>query len=35
MPNKLFKVDLNKTMDKQDVPGHNRWHPDIPAAFFR
>lgn len=29
----LFKVDLNKSMDKQDIPGHNRWHPDIPAAF--
>ncbi|WP_077704645.1 formamidase [Virgibacillus dokdonensis] len=29
----LFKVDLNKPMDKQDIPGHNRWHPDIPAAF--
>ncbi|WLV24521.1 acetamidase/formamidase family protein [Aciduricibacillus chroicocephali] len=33
MPKKLFKVDLSKTMDQQDVPGHNRWHPDIPAAF--
>lgn len=20
-------------MDQQEVPGHNRWHPDIPAAF--
>ncbi|MCM3740983.1 acetamidase/formamidase family protein [Oceanobacillus luteolus] len=29
----MFKVDLNKTMDQQEVPGHNRWHPDIPAAF--
>ncbi|MEF2292223.1 formamidase [Virgibacillus dokdonensis] len=29
----LLKVDLNKPMDKQDIPGHNRWHPDIPAAF--
>lgn len=33
MPEKLFKVDLSKPMDKQDIPGHNRWHPDIPAAF--
>ncbi|WP_077300677.1 formamidase [Virgibacillus pantothenticus] len=29
----LFKVNVNKTMDQQDVVGHNRWHPDIPAAF--
>jgi formamidase len=28
----LFKVDLNKPMQDQEVPGHNRWHPDIPAA---
>ena len=20
-------------MDQQAHPGHNRWHPDIPAAF--
>lgn len=33
MPKKLFEVDLNKTMDQQTTPGHNRWHPDIPAAF--
>lgn len=33
MPETLFHVDLNKPMDQQDVPGHNRWHPDIPAAF--
>ena len=33
MPKKLFHVDLNKKMDQQDHPGHNRWHPDIPAAF--
>ena len=29
----MIKEDLNKTMDQQEVPGHNRWHPDIPAAF--
>ncbi len=33
MPKTRFKVDLTKKMDKQDVPGHNRWHPEIPAAF--
>ena len=33
MPKKLFHVDLNKKMDQQDHPGHNRWNPDIPAAF--
>lgn len=30
---KEFKVDLTKRMDEQDVVGHNRWHPDIPAVF--
>lgn len=32
MPKVLFSVDLTKPMDEQDVPGHNRWHPDIPAV---
>ena len=32
MPKTLFKVDLTKPMDQQDLPGHNRWHPDIPAV---
>jgi formamidase len=32
MPEVLFKVDLNKPMYEQEVPGHNRWHPDIPAV---
>lgn len=32
MPETLFKIDLTKPMAKQDVPGHNRWHPDIPAV---
>jgi formamidase len=31
VPNTLFKVDLTKPMDQQELPGHNRWHPDIPA----
>ncbi|MBV9389222.1 MAG: acetamidase/formamidase family protein [Chroococcidiopsidaceae cyanobacterium CP_BM_ER_R8_30] len=32
MPEVLFKVDLTKPMTEQEVPGHNRWHPDIPAV---
>ena len=32
MPETLFKVDLTKPMHKQDVPGHNRWHPEMPAV---
>jgi formamidase len=32
MPKTLFKIDLSKTMDQQELPGHNRWHPDIPAV---
>jgi len=30
----LFKVELGKSMADQEVPGHNRWHPDIPAAAW-
>ncbi|RJS60505.1 formamidase [Bacillus sp. PK3_68] len=33
MPKTLFKLDLSKPMEQQAHPGHNRWHPDIPAAF--
>jgi formamidase len=32
MPKTLFEVDLTKPMTEQNVPGHNRWHPDIPAV---
>ena len=32
MPEPLFKVELGKSMADQEVPGHNRWHPDIPAV---
>jgi formamidase len=32
MPEVLFKVDLTKRMDEQELVGHNRWHPDIPAV---
>jgi len=32
MPNTVFTVDQSRSMRDQDVPGHNRWHPDIPPA---
>lgn len=32
MAETIFKIDLDKSMADQEVPGHNRWHPDIPAA---
>ncbi len=32
MPKTLFKVDLTKAISEQELPGHNRWHPDIPAV---
>jgi formamidase len=32
MPEVVFKVDQRKSMRDQEVPGHNRWHPDIPSA---
>ncbi len=32
MPDVVFEVDQSKSMRDQVVPGHNRWHPDIPAA---
>jgi len=28
----LFKADLSKPWSQQQVLGHNRWHPDIPAV---
>jgi formamidase len=31
-PRTLVKVDLSKPPQKQPVPLHNRWHPDIPAV---
>ena len=33
MPKTLFQVDLTKPMSEQELPGHNRWHPDIPAVI--
>jgi rRNA maturation endonuclease Nob1 len=32
MPKTIFHVDLQKPWAQQDIPGHNRWHPDIPAV---
>lgn len=32
MPKTLFKIDLTKSMCEQELVGHNRWHPDIPAV---
>jgi formamidase len=32
MPDVAFSVDQSRSMADQAVPGHNRWHPDIPAA---
>lgn len=32
MPQTLFKIDLTKSMPEQEIVGHNRWHPDIPAV---
>ena len=32
MPDVVFTVDQSKSMRDQAVPGHNRWHPDIPVA---
>lgn len=32
MPKVVFHVDQSKSMFDQEVPGHNRWHPDIPVT---
>lgn len=32
MPDVVFSVDQSRSMREQAVPGHNRWHPDIPPA---
>jgi formamidase len=32
MPEVVFSVDQARSMRDQAVPGHNRWHPDIPPA---
>ena len=32
MPKNLFPLDNAKKFKDQKIVGHNRWHPDIPAA---
>ncbi|MGW1679233.1 formamidase [Saccharopolyspora sp. NPDC002376] len=32
MPEVVFSVNQSKSMRDQEVPGHNRWHPDVPVA---
>ncbi|QXW04460.1 MULTISPECIES: formamidase [Rhodococcus] len=32
MPELLFPLDSTKKFTEQAIVGHNRWHPDIPAA---
>src|SRR5699024_8238672 len=32
MPEVLFSHDPASKMSEQHTPGHNRWHPEIPAA---
>jgi formamidase len=34
MPETVFTVDQSKSMRDQAVPGHNRWHPDVPVAVM-
>ena len=28
----IYPLDQSKSMFEQDVPGYNRWHPDIPSV---
>ena len=32
MPDNVFPLDSTRPFTAQEVTGHNRWHPDIPAA---
>ncbi len=32
MAQNVFRIDQSKSMFDQEVPGHNRWHPEIPPA---
>jgi formamidase len=32
MPEVLFSVDQSRSFYDQDVPPHNRWHPDVPPV---
>jgi formamidase len=31
MPEVVFPLDSQKKFTEQQIVGHNRWHPDIPA----
>jgi formamidase len=31
MPQKVFPLDSSKKFTDQQIVGHNRWHPDVPA----
>jgi formamidase len=31
MPEVVFPLDSSKKFTEQQIVGHNRWHPDIPA----
>ena len=31
----MFPLDSTKKFTEQQIIGHNRWHPDIPAAVDR
>lgn len=33
MPKQVFPLDSDKSFKDQEIIGHNRWHPDIPAAI--
>ena len=35
MPEVVFPLDSTKKFTDQKLVGHNRWHPDIPAAVQR
>lgn len=32
MAENVFPLDQSKSMFEQEVPGHNRWHPEIPSV---
>jgi formamidase len=32
MPELLYPVTIGKSRDQQPLPGHNRWHPEVPPA---
>jgi formamidase len=32
MPKNVFPLDNTRKFTEQELVGHNRWHPDIPAA---